>query len=180
MQSAAGPSGGHTGGSCCERRPGSVCGAGTDRYRAVAGGRSDRNRAAAGPERAAESTVVEPARAAGKRIQQQYALDLTDSLNNNFSGININQSLGQPVPAGCRLPRLYLLAAAGHLGGPVGLPGRCTHQRVTGRHRQLRSDSAVGDLQHHPHLRLQSGVRPQHAGRGAGDPDQEWPRTSRQ
>jgi len=31
-------------------------------------------------------------RATGKEIQQQHALDLTDYLNNNFSGINTNQS----------------------------------------------------------------------------------------
>lgn len=84
----------------------------------------------------------------------------------------------QPVPDGPDVPRLPRVARAGIGAGPVRLPGRCACQRAVRRRDQLGHGAGGGDRRRAAGARLESPVRPEHAGRRAGADDEVRPQPS--
>ena len=108
-----------------------------------------------------------------KELGKQRPGSLAEFLEQEPDQRHRQRRAGKPLPARHQFPRLHGVAAARHAARAVGVPGRRAHQRALRRRRQLGLVAAVGDRRHPAHPRLESGVRPQHAGRRARDLHEE-------
>jgi len=106
-------------------------------------------------------------------MQRQQTLDLADYLDNNFSGINVSGSAGNPFQLDINY---HGFTASPLLGTPEGLSVYVDGVRVNesfGDTVNWDLIPGIRDLDRDPDVRVQPDVRPQYFGRGTLGTDQE-------